>query len=79
MNAPSYITLKPGEMHVFEVELLDNWTNVPVVSKQGEEFTIRAIFRIPADKNSNELGVWTGEVESRPLDVKLQNLKADDP
>lgn len=74
-NFPSFLTLKPGEPHIFDVWFPDNWRNIPSAVKDGEEVTLRAVFAIAADKDSAKAGVWSGTVRSPEVALRLRRLQ----
>lgn len=74
-NFRSYLTMKPGEANVFDVRFPDDWSNLPNVAKKEVLVEQRAVFSIPADKNSEMLGVWSGTVKSPEVSVTLQDMR----
>ncbi len=74
-NFASYLTLTPGEQHVFDVWFPDDWKNVPSSVREGDEVTLRAVFSIPPDKNPEKLGVWSGTVRSPEVKVVVQDAR----
>ena len=65
-NYPDSIIVDPGEQMVFEVnfdELI--WQNSPLPEhNRSRTVKIEAVYTIQADKETKELGVWTGQVSS---------------
>jgi hypothetical protein len=49
----------------------DEWTGFPADWKGSEEVTIRARFEIDPTRESKEMKVWTGKIESPPIKVTL--------
>lgn len=70
-NFPSFLTLTPGEQHVFDVWFPGDWKNIPSAIKDGEEVTLRAVYATAADKDSAKAGVWSGTVRSPEVQVVL--------
>ena len=67
-NYPDSGIINPNEYVVFDV----NWLNFPDVKhtekKRGE---LKAIYEVKADDESKSLGVWTGRVESAPVEITI--------
>ncbi len=74
-NYASYLTLTPGEQHVFDVWFPDDWKNIPSTFNFQEEATLRAIYEVAPEASSAKLGVWSGTVRSPEVKVRLQGLQ----
>ena len=65
-NYPDATVLQPGDHMVFEVAFdQETWPHAPLPQKgQSREVRMKAVFTIPADEQTREHKVWTGEVAS---------------
>ena len=65
-NYPEATLLQPGDHMVFDVAFdQETWRDAPLPGKgNSREIRMKAVFRIPADEQTREHKVWTGELAS---------------
>lgn len=65
-NFPDWTTIPPGDHMVFEVSFdPQTWQNAPLPEKgESRRVTMKAVFEIAEDKDTEEHKVWTGRVSS---------------
>lgn len=75
MNYPSYLELKPDQHHVLNVYFNPNdWEipNQPMGKREGPtDYRLIARYKIEECADSKKHSVWTGELETEPIDIKL--------
>ena len=76
MNVPSHLELAPNQHHVIDVDLLNFQWNVPIEPSDDGEAPpdYRLVARYSTNEGAESLGnaVWTGAIQSNPVDVKLE-------
>ncbi len=79
-NYPDFMELAPGEHYVIDVYPHRGWTGFPLPASGKEmKLKLRAVYEIRPDDDSKKLNVWTGRIESDPVDVTLYNWGVDIP
>ncbi|MGE4138538.1 MAG: hypothetical protein AB7E98_22690 [Pirellulales bacterium] len=65
-NAPTTYALEAGDCVVFDIYFAgDDWQGFKLPAKgQTMSTRLRAIYEVPADKQTQQHNVWTGKVES---------------
>jgi hypothetical protein len=79
VNFPSSYCINPGEQFVIDVYFArkDEWLLPFLKGKKEGEFKVnmRAIYEIPEDKDTKEMGIWTGKIKSEIGKYALQFWK----
>jgi hypothetical protein len=72
-NYPSTDALNPGEFLITDVYPCDGSWYVSPKLPSGQDATLRLAgsFRIPADQDAGKHAVWTGDIQSAPIEVYL--------
>jgi hypothetical protein len=73
-NAPFYWTLAPHEPLVLDVYFTNAavWSGFPQPQPHKQEtFSVKAIFEVKPDAESQQSGVWTGRLASQPENFKF--------
>ena len=75
VNGPSYVELAPNQHHVIDVNLnCFKWDVPPEPLDEGEEppdYRLVAKYTVSECADSREQSVWTGTIETDPVDIKL--------
>ena len=75
-NFPSYLELKPNQLHVIDVDLhpKGDW-NMPIKPMGAREgpnkYRLMVNYSVPVDEESKKYRVWTGTLRTKPLEIKL--------
>ena len=79
-NYPDFQDLAPGESYVIDVYPHRDWKDFPLPAN-GKEMKLKlaAVYEIHPDDQSKQSNVWTGRVESDPIDVTVYNWGIDLP
>ena len=76
MNFPSFLELKPKQVHVIDVYFHSfDWDAPikPILANQAKsKYSLVANYSIAACSDSAEHGVWNGISKSRPIDMTLE-------
>jgi len=72
-NAPSTYTLLPKGHQVFLITFNEEWEGKPNFKEAWAKVKLKAIYEIRATKESKEIGVWVGRIESEQIDVTIVN------
>jgi hypothetical protein len=72
-NFPATHEIKPGEFLVTNIDFCDgSWRVSPKLPKRDIVLELTGRLLIPVDKESKELGVWTGEQKTNALEVIIR-------
>jgi hypothetical protein len=63
-NYPDWFELPPGEHYVIEVQLTDTDWELPAKGSLAPKSSLRAVYQIPEDDQTQERSVWTGRIVS---------------
>jgi hypothetical protein len=75
-NYPSIFIIPPGEHMVYPISLDEEWDAVPplpMTHATPMPITIKAIYEVSPTPQSAEWKVWTGRLESKNYDFKLNH------
>ena len=76
MNFPSFLELKPKQVHVIDVYFHSfDWDAPikPIIGNQAKSnYSLVANYSVKACSDSAEQGVWNGISKSRPIDMTLE-------
>jgi len=71
-NAPSFMTIPPGESAIINVNLAPVvWKNISMIKGSAMDARLKAIYKVAPDKYSKKYNVWTGRIESKALTVSI--------
>jgi hypothetical protein len=73
VNGPGFENLGPGEVAVLEVYFGNGevWEGFPLQKGKHERVQLKAIFEVGESPESKEYRVWTGHIESKPIEVQF--------
>jgi hypothetical protein len=83
-HQPATITIEPGETVTWDVGLADffwgerMWKGVPEPNT-GKLLTLTAVLEINTSDPAKELGVWTGQIASKPIRISVVDPKLRTP
>ncbi|HEY6971763.1 MAG TPA: hypothetical protein VJA94_21305 [Candidatus Angelobacter sp.] len=73
-NVPSTFLIPAGEPMVYSIALDDEWAAVPAVPRGNDTpITIKAIYEIKPTPESAKAHVWTGRVESKSYEFRVEH------
>lgn len=70
-NFPAFISIPPGEQHVFPIRLDKEWINRPQYLERHTKTAFKAIYEVHEDDDSKSHNVWAGRIESKAYSIIL--------
>lgn len=73
-NFSSTFVIPPGGHQVFPITLNEVWEGNPAFGGKGRtRVNLKAVYEIDVSPESKEQGIWTGRVESEPIEVEVHH------